>query len=213
LGKALTLKVKERSGMTVATDRRLQTDRLVTLRGEWAEFKLIQQGCAQTAGVRLFYFDGAIEILMPGLLHENFSRVIGWMLSYFLLTQKQIQFTPTGSVTQECEGVSSAQADESYCLGDRKLIPDLSIEVVVTSGGITKLAVYRALEVPEVWFWEDGSLKLYALEKGKYIPIQYSRLPGLEDLDLALLKRCILMAETDTRSAMETWAKSIGWFR
>jgi Uma2 family endonuclease len=188
------------------------TDQLITLRGDWAQFKLIQQGCQQNPGVRLFYFDGTIEILMPGLLHENFSRVIGWMLSYFLLTQKQLEFTPTGSVTQEQTGVSSAQADESYCLGDRKAIPDLSIEVIFTSGSLRKLAIYQALGVPEVWFWEDGLLSLHRLRNGRYESIGQSELPGLEDLDFDLLKRCILMSETDTRAGMETWTRAIGWF-
>jgi Uma2 family endonuclease len=188
------------------------TDQLITLRGDWAQFQLIQQGCQQNPGVRLFYFDGTIEILMPGLLHENFSRVIGWMLSYFLLTQKQLDFTPTGSVTQEQTGVSSAQADESYCLGDRKAIPDLSIEVIFTSGSLRKLSIYQALGVAEVWFWEDGVLTLHRLRNGCYESIGQSELPGLEDLDLDLLKRCILMSETDTRAGMETWTRAIGWF-
>jgi Uma2 family endonuclease len=171
--------------MTIATDRvtPTATDQLITLRGDWEQFKLIQQGCEQNPGARLFYFDGTIEILMPGLLHENFSRIIGWMLSYFLLTQKQIEFTPAGSVTQEKAGVSSAQADESYCLGDRKPIPDLSIEVIFTSGSISKLAVYKALGVTEVWFWQDGVLALYRLRHGNYEPIKSSEYGNLGSID------------------------------
>jgi Uma2 family endonuclease len=198
--------------MTVATERstKLPTDRLLTLEGNWEHFKLIQQGCEQNSGARLFYLSGKIEILMPGLLHENFSRVIGWMLTYFLLTKKQLKFTPTGSVTQEQEGAASAQADESYCLGERKPIPDLSIEVVFTSGGIKKLEVYQALGVPEVWFWEDGILTLYHRRSHGYERIERSELPGLEDLDLILLKRCILMAETDSQEAMLAFVRAIG---
>jgi Uma2 family endonuclease len=202
--------------MTVTLDRptpKTSNDQLITLRGDWAQFKLIQQGCQQNPGLRLFYLDGTIEILMSALLHETFSRAIGWMLSYFLLTQKQIPFTPTGSVTQEKAGESSAQADESYCLGDRKAIPDLSIEVIFTSGSINKLAIYKTLGVPEVWFWEDGLLTLHRLRNGSYEDIGQSELPGLEDLDLDLLKRCILMAETDARAGMETWSRAIGWFQ
>jgi Uma2 family endonuclease len=189
----------------------VSTDRVLTLQGGWEQFKLIQKGCATTKGARLFYFDGTIDILMPGLLHENFASVIGWMLTYFLLTQKQVQFTPTRSMTQERAGVSSAQADESYCIGDRKSVPDLSIEVLFTSGGVQKLEVYRALAVPEVWFWEDGVLRLYHLRSEGYQEIQQSELPELADLDLDLLKRCILMAETDSKEAMMTFVRSIGY--
>lgn len=198
--------------MILTTDRPIQQrspDSLVTLQGSWDHFKLIQQGCEPTSGARLSYFAGTIEILMPGQLHETFSRIIGWMLTYFLAA-KQIPFTPTGSVTQERQGEVSAQADESYCLGDMKPIPDLSIEVVFTSGGINKLDRYFVLGVPEVWFWEDGTLALYHLRHNGYESIDRSELLGLEDLDLALLKRCVLMAETNSGEAITIFARSIG---
>ena len=164
--------------MTVATQRpQTSTDRLITLQGEWVQFKLIQQGCEQTRGARLSYFDRTIEILMPGQAHETFSRIIGWMLTYFLAA-KQIQFTPTGAVTQERAGIAAVQADESYCIGGIKPIPDLSIEVVFTSGSINKLDRYLALGVTEVWFWEDGVLTLYHLRDAGYENIQQSELPG-----------------------------------
>ena len=66
-------------------------------------------------------------------------------------------------MTQEKERQVSAQADQSFCLGSIKPILDRSIEVVVTSGGIDKLARYQALGVPEVWFWQDGVLMVYRL--------------------------------------------------
>ncbi len=174
--------------MTVTTDRPTQfpVDQLMTLQGGWEQFRLIQQGCEQTSGVRLFYLNGTIEILMPGQLHEIFSRMIGWMLSTFFLTKTDIPFTPTGSVTQEREGRVSAQADESYCIGAVKPIPDLSIEIIFTSGRINKLDRYQALGVSEVWFWEDGTLRLYHLRDSGYAEIAQSELPGLADLDLDL---------------------------
>jgi Uma2 family endonuclease len=202
--------------MIVATDyptqapgNPIQSDRLITLQGGWEQFRLIQRGCANTPGARLAYFDGAIEILMPGQLHETFSRIIGWLLTYFLAA-KQVPFTPTGSVTQELEGEASAQADESYCIGSVKPIPDLSIEVVFSSGGLPKLSRYRALGVPEVWFWQDGSLALYHLRADGYVRIDRSELPGLKELDLDLFKRCVLMAETDSMGAITLFARAIG---
>jgi Uma2 family endonuclease len=183
-------------------------DRAVVFQGNWEQFKLVQQGCAQAAGVRISYFDGAIEILMPGQLHEIFSRMIAWMLTYFLTTRR-IPFVSTGSMTQERAGVVSAQADESYCVGELKDIPDLSIEVVFSSGGVRKLERYAVLGVKEVWFWEDGVLVLYGLGTDGYEEIQQSRLPGLAELDVELLQRCVLMAETDSNGAIETFMQGI----
>jgi Uma2 family endonuclease len=205
----MTLATEGRPTIQSDRDNPVQSDRLITLQGSWDHFKLIQQGCNQTPGVRLFYHNGTIELLMPGQLHETFSRIIGWMLTYYLAA-KQIPFTPTGSVTQELEGQASAQADESYCLGDIKLIPDLSIEIVFSSGNIKKLDRYKILGVPEVWFWEDGVLSLYHLRTDRYEQIQTSELPGLNDLDLALLSRCVLMAETNSNDAITIFARTIG---
>lgn len=183
-------------------------DQRIVHHGTWEQFKFIQKGFEGSPGVRLFYYDGAIEILMPGREHEIFASIIGYLVTTFL-TEKGIFFQPTRSMTQEKEGVVSAQADESYCIGSVKPIPDLSIEVVFTSGSTSKLERYKALGVPEVWFWEDGLLKLYHLRDGSYEPIERSQLPGLSELDLDLLRRCILMAETDAGEAIRAFRREI----
>ncbi len=183
------------------------TDQRIVIQGTWEKFKLIQQGFEETPGAKLSYYQGTIEILMPGEDHEFFAHVIGYLLTTFFL-HKKLSFKPTGAKTQEQEGQVSAQADQSYCIGGSKPIPDLSIEVVFSSGG-NKLARYRALGVPEVWFWEDGVLTLYHLRDNDYEPIERSELPGLEELDIDLLKRCILMAETDFAGAVQTFQQGI----
>ncbi|MBW4538432.1 MAG: Uma2 family endonuclease [Myxacorys chilensis ATA2-1-KO14] len=174
----------------------------------WDQFKLIQKGFEGFPGVRLFYYDGTVEILMPGRDHEMFASFIGYLVMTFLLV-KGIRFKPTRSMTQEKAGVASVQADESYCIGDSKPIPDLSIEVVFSSGGEGKLARYKELEVPEVWFWEDGVFSLYHLRENRYERIDRSELPGLEELNIALLNRCVLMAETDEGAAVAEFRRGI----
>jgi Uma2 family endonuclease len=183
-------------------------DQRIVHQGTWEQFKLIQKGFEGSPGVRLFYYDNTIEILMPGREHEIFASIIGYLVTTFLV-EKSIFFQPTRSMTQEKEGVVSAQADESYCIGSVKPIPDLSIEVVFTSGGISKLERYKALGVPEVWFWEDGTLMLYHLHDNRYERINQSQLPGLSDLDLDLLNRCTLMAETNAGEAIRTFRREI----
>jgi Uma2 family endonuclease len=193
--------------MTIATydytDRviPLATDQVVVVKGDWAKFKLIRQGCDESPGIRVFYFDGMIEIVMPGRLHEIFSDVFHILLSLYLL-QVGIDFLGTGSADQEAEGIAAAQPDRSYCIGGIKPIPDLSIEIVFSSGGPNKLARYQAIGVSEVWFWQDGVLALYHLRSQGYERSEQSELPGLHDLDLETFKRCLLLGETSTAEAM-----------
>ena len=166
----------------------------------WQQFKLIQAGFAESPGVRLFYYNDAIEILMPGREHEVFSRLIGFLIGLFCL-ENNIEFEPTGSMAQEREGEVSVQADESYCFGQSKPSPDLAIEVVFTSGGPNKLQRYQALGVPEVWFWQDGLFSLYRLRETHYDKISHSEIPELATLDIDLLTRCVLIAQTSRLEA------------
>lgn len=185
------------------------SDRQIVYTGiTWQQFKLIQAGFADAPGIRLFYFDRTIEILMPGRTHELFKSVIGMLVELFCL-ERGIEFEPTGSMTQEREGEVSVEADESYCFGTSKPIPDLAIEVILTSGSPNKLQRYRVLGVPEVWFWQDGVFRLYRLRDLEYEQITRSEIPELVTLDIDLLTRCVLMAETSRLNAAQEFRKAI----
>ena len=193
--------------MTQVLDRET-LDQRVVLNGTWEQFKLIQKASEDSPGVKLSFFSGAIEILMPGFQHENFSEIIGYLVTTFLLMQG-IGFYPSGWMTQEKTGEASTQADKSFCLGKAKSIPDLSIEVVYTSGGLNKLPKYQALGVPEVWFWEDGTLRLYHLREYGYEEVFKSELSGLESLNIERLKCCILMGETNFAEAVNVFQQGV----
>jgi Uma2 family endonuclease len=194
--------------MTQATLIRHQPDQRIVLSGRtWAQFKLIQQGFEDSPGVRMFYFAGTIEILMPGRKHEVFKGIIGFLIEFFCL-EKSIEMESTGSMTQEHDAVASAEPDESYCFeGEKK--PQLVIEVTFTSGNAGKLPRYQALEVPEVWFWEDGLFMLYRLRPTGYERIDRSEIAALADMDVALLARCVLMAETSRLAAIAAFREGI----
>jgi Uma2 family endonuclease len=166
----------------------------------WQQFKLIQAGFADSKGMRLSYHQNTIEILMPGCAHESFSRFIGFLIGLFCLEQN-IEFEPTGSMTQEREGEASVQPDESFYFGVSKSIPDLVIEVVFTSGSPRKLQRYQVLGIPEVWFWKDGAFSLYRLKNSGYELISQSEIPELVNLDIDLLTRCVEIAQTSRLEA------------
>lgn len=162
----------------------------------WQQFKHLQKGFENSAGVRLFYYNGAIEILMPGEAHELFKSLIGFLLELFLF-HHEIEFKPTGSMTQEKSGIASAEADESYEIQGFKL----AIEINFTSGDASKLLRYKALDINEVWMWEDGVLSAYHLQAGDYQKIKRSLIPALSNLDLQVMSDCILLGETSRLKA------------
>jgi Uma2 family endonuclease len=78
------------------------------------------------------------------------------------------------------------EPDECYCLGEEKAFPDLAIEIVMTSGGIDKLEVYRRLAVREVWFWQNQQFDVYHLHGEQYTRQPHSvLLPNLDLMTLA----------------------------
>jgi Uma2 family endonuclease len=99
-----------------------------------------------------------------------------------------------------------AEADECYTVGrvarDDSGRPDIAIEVIWTSGGIDKLDVYRKLDVREVWFYERGSLRFFALRGAKghegYVEIPLSEI--VPQLPRELLLAC--MREPDQGAAL-----------
>lgn len=153
----------------------------------WESFKAIQRGFADSHGVRLFYYKGELEILSTSPEHEIVKGNIGYLIEDYMLNQG-LEFVATGSFSQEREAVASAQADESYCFGARKPIPDLAIEVVITSGGPSKLKRYQALGVQEVWFWENGEISIYQLTPTDYQQVSESQF--IKSINLARLAEC-----------------------
>jgi len=193
--------------MTTTLEKLERLDEPILIDGlSWREFKVVEQLLSRP-GVRLSFLDGVLEIRrMPGEKHETIKERIGSLLDIYLL-QMGIDYQPTGSMTLESpSGLVKREADKSYKLGANRELPDLAVEVVVTSGGINKLEAYKRLEIPEVWFWENGRLRLYSLGANGYAEVDRSQV--LPELDIVLLARCInienhLQAMREFRQAIQ----------
>jgi Uma2 family endonuclease len=157
----------------------------------WQEFEALEALLAESAGLRITYLDGAIELMTLGEPHELIKSLLGMFLEAYFI-EIGVEFIPAGSATRRSEAKgTSFEPDESYYLREKKANPDLAIEVILTSGNLRKLEKYRRFQIPEVWLWEDNQLKIYALENNAYQEVPRSQL--LPELDLSLLVRCVQM--------------------
>jgi len=159
----------------------------------WAQLEKLDADLEGT-GARLTYLDGALEIMAPlSDEHEEPCNTLGQILEAYM-RRKQVRFYGRGSTTIGMKELGARkEPDESYCLGERKSIPDLAIEVTVSSGGVEDLEIYRRIGVQEVWFWEDGTIEIYALRSEKYELIRQSEL--LPELDIRSLEYHSRMAD------------------
>ena len=163
-----------------------QDDQLLVIGGvNWQQYLDMDDSLGSVPGLRFTYCQGLLEIMTLSPRHEQEKSILARLLETYALV-KNIDLHGYGSTTQRHEtNQVGLEPDESYCVGELKPVPNLAIEVVVTSGGINKLAVYQALGIEEVWFWQDQQLSIYLLQRGEYrLNNQSSLFP---DLDLAIL--------------------------
>jgi Uncharacterized protein conserved in cyanobacteria len=135
--------------------------RYITDKVSWEYYETLLTQLGDSLEFRLTYLDGILEVMSPSRNHERIKTLIGdLLLIYFLETDTE--YYPTGSMTlRNPEQRGGTEPDESYCIGSNQEIPDLAIEVVITSGGINRLEVYQRLGVREVWFWQNNRFLVY----------------------------------------------------
>ena len=183
-----------------------QDEKLVTLHDiSWEQFKAIEAQLQNNRGVRLTYLSGVMEIMSPiGGRHERVKRTLGLLLEAYM-REKGIRFYASGGFTLEQEGYASGTPDESYCIGTDKEIPDIVIEIIITSGTLDRKELYKPLRVPEVWFWRSNQLRIFHLQGEDYQEVNRSEF--LRELDKALLLRYI--AHPDQYDAVNEFVKAI----
>lgn len=143
--------------------------------------------------LRLSYLEGILEIMTNSPEHEELKKMIGMLVEAYL-QETRTRFHAGGSTTfRKVAKQRGLEPDECYCLGQKKEFPDLAIEVVITSGLVDKLEIYRGLEVTEVWLWQAGQFFIYHLRPTRYELIETSEL--LPALDMTLLASYVKPAE------------------
>ncbi|HVV85341.1 MAG TPA: Uma2 family endonuclease [Kofleriaceae bacterium] len=161
--------------------------RLVIAGVSWGRYVAIRELLEDHPGLRMSFLEGVLEIMSPSRRHEREKKLIARLIEAWALTRRA-RLDGYGSMTFRKEAAErGAEPDGCYVVrGDLGEAPDIAIEVVVTSGGIDKLAVYQGLGVPEVWFFRDGAFELHRLGDDGYARIERSTfLPELDLVQLA----------------------------
>ena len=141
------------------------------------------------AGPRISYLDGEAELMSPGPIHEQFSYILGRMVSD-LLVELRIPANGYGSTTfrrrsakvglepDECFYLTNRQALHGQTKTDLDAMPpsDLVIEIEITSALLPKLAIYAGMRVPEIWRYDGSVVTILLLQPdGSYLAADQSR--------------------------------------
>ncbi len=151
---------------------------------------------------RLYFLDGNVEIMSTSPKHEELKKWIATLMEQFFIA-KNVRAYPRGQATIKKLKDAGAEPDESWTFGERKEVPDLVLEVALTSGGLPKLEIYQRFAVQEVWFWRKGRIEVWNLEAGSYAgPHRVSSLlPGLP------------LDKLEQHVQMEDWVDAMQSFR
>lgn len=162
----------------------------------WSEFEAILVEMGEARSARLAYSQGTLEIRMPLPEHEVDKELIGDLVK-ILLEELEIDCECFGSTTFKRETqTSGVEPDQCFYIqhhqqmrGKRRVDltvdppPDLAIEIDVTSK--TQLDAYQALEVPELWRYENNKLQINVLQDGRYVAFPRSPIfPGLPIVEM-----------------------------
>jgi hypothetical protein len=136
-------------------------------------------------GIRFFGHLGH-GLRNPIFPKEYLKSTLSVLLESYM-REKGIRHYRRGSFTLMTDGETSGEPDESYCIGSDKEVPDIVLEIIITTGSINKLDVYRPKGVPEVWFLKSDQLRVFHLKGNNYQEITRSEF--LPELDLETLLR------------------------
>ncbi len=177
-------------------------EKFVTSGVSWQMYEALLAKLEDNSHYRVTYLDEILEIVSPSIRHENIKKRLAILIERYLYL-KRIRFSPMGSSTIKKQlKQAGVEADECYSISEKKNIPDLAIEVNITSGSIDKLEIYRRLGVVEVWIWQFNRLRLYHLREETpsefldsygYEEITSSEL--LPELNIALLEQCMQISD------------------
>jgi Uma2 family endonuclease len=191
------------ASLGTARDDRATDDQIIILHGlTWADWRRLLDLRGDRPVPRMAYVDGSVELMSPSRDHERIKSILGSLIEVWA-EHCGLDVVRLGSWTLEHAPGAAVEPDECFeVLGEGddagRARPDLAVEVIWTSGRLSKLEAYRALGVPEVWVWRRDTLRVFVLGPDGYVEADASAvLPGLD------LRRVLtLLGEPTTTAAV-----------
>ena len=160
----------------------------------WSQYEALLHTRGEAPLPRLAYLDGELELVTTSRRHEIDKKLIARLLEAYA-EEAGVPLDGAGNTTFKDEAKrAGAEPDECDYLGRLRAAPDLSIEIVHTSGGVDKLAIYGRLGVTEAWFWIRGGFQVYRRARGRAgDPPRYTQrtrsiaVPGIDLVAIAKL--------------------------
>jgi Uma2 family endonuclease len=154
----------------------------------WKEYEMFLADFEEKSGWRLAYDEGKLEIMPPTYEHEYDSFSFGYFISAYC-EEFEIEFVGAGSTTLRRAMLNKGvEPDECFYIQNADKVigkiksldsqnypmPDVVVEIDVTTDSLDKFPIYSALKVPEVWIYNGKKVTFNKLKGKKYHQISHS---------------------------------------
>lgn len=174
----------------------------------WRSYLLFGEALGERS-LRATYDRGRLELMMPTREHERIKTIWGRLVEV-LAEEFNLETAAAGSMTHKREDLQRGiEADQCYHIRSWPLIigkgeldlnvdppADLALEVDVTSLSISRLPIYAAFRIPEVWRFDGETIHVLLLnDKGDHEESDAS--PTFPGVPISGLVPFLLMWNTD----------------
>jgi Uma2 family endonuclease len=191
---------------------------------DWNGYRSIAESVGESH-VRLTYDRGNLEFMTLSHGHERWSGLLGRLIEA-LTEELDVACQSGGSTTLDREDLERGlEPDRCYYLEHEAAVrdkdqidlavdppPDLAIEVDISRSSLSRMNIYAALGVPEVWRFDGETLRVYRLaDQGRYVASEQS--PHFPMLPLAEVQAFLLrrntMDETRLVKSFRAWVREL----
>lgn len=199
-----------------------KVDSIVLYNIGWQQFENLLKDLGNTPSARMAYDDGILEIMTPLPEHEYLKERISDTIKD-AAEMLDLAFECLGSTTWKRESQKAGiEADNCFYFQNEPLIrgklifdlnydppPDLALEIDLSSKSINRFPIYARLQVPEIWCYDSGTLKIYQLENEDYYEKEKSLIfPNLKIQEIPSLIETYRQAGRRTfQKAVKRWLK------
>jgi Uma2 family endonuclease len=191
----------------------------------WETFNQLLQELGDKRSQRLAYSQGTVEIMTPLGEHEHNNRFIERLI-YVIIDELELEVKSFGSLTLKAENQKKGVETDScfYIQNEFQVrnkqsidvnidpVPDLVLEIDITSSSLDKFVIYGALGVPEIWRYNGKALRvsLWNAQNKIYERSDYSRVfSWLKVDDLSpFIQQCLKDGETKTLRDFRRWLQA-----
>jgi len=154
----------------------------------WEEYEQLLEELGPAYSVRIFYYQGRMNIMAPTRAHEKPTKVVFTLIGV-LRDELDIDVESLGSTTLKKKiAEAGAEPDDSFYVQSASQIigqddldlqrdppPDIVVESDRTSSSLDKFPIYAALRVPEIWRISKRQVAIWLLTESNYQPSPVSR--------------------------------------